>query len=154
MAVDDCHREKGGSTARSKQGCARSWLIHAAVRLTGAIKKHTDRPAFFKSSCCCTNRFSITGSPFHWVSTAGSNNAPQDWNFEQFGFGHERNRTPQGVAKQRWVEMGAVIGDHHQWPLKRNQGVAARATFQESSKDGKHQQVAHELVHQARFWRD
>jgi len=129
MAVDDCYGEKGGSTARSKQGCTWSWLIDAAVRLTGAIKKDTDRPAFFQSSCCCTNRFSITGSPFDGVSTAGANNAPQNWNLEQFGFCHERHRTTQGVAKQRWIEMGPVICDHHQRSMKGNQGVAARATF-------------------------
>ena len=48
MAVDDCHREKGSSTARSKQGCAWPWLIDAAVRLARAIKKDTDRPALIK----------------------------------------------------------------------------------------------------------
>jgi len=124
MAVDDCHREKGSSTARSKQGCTWPWLINAAVRLARAIKKDTDRPALIKSSRCCTDRFSITGSPFHRVSAAGANDVPQDWNSEQFGFGHERNRTAQCVAKEWWVEMGSVIRDYNQGALKRHQGVA------------------------------
>lgn len=129
MAIDDGHREKGGAAARCKEGCAWSWLIHAAVRLTGAIQKDTNGPAFFQPSCCCTNRLSITGSPFHRVRTAGPNQGPQDWNPEELGLGHEGHRTAQGVAKQRWIEMGAVIRNHHQWPLKGHQSVAARATF-------------------------
>ena len=124
MAVDDCHREKGSSTARSKQGCTWPWLIDAAVRLARAIKKDTDRPALIKSSRCGTDRFSITCSPFHRVSAAGANDVPQDWNSEQFGFGHERNRTAQCVAKEWWVEMGSVIRDYNQGALKRHQGVA------------------------------
>ena len=126
MSVDDCHREEWRSTACSKQGCAWSGLIDAAVHLTGAIEEDTDRPTFLKASCGCTNRLSITGPPFHGISAAGANNASQDWDPEEFGFGHKRHRTAQSVAKQWRIEMGTVIRDHNQWPLKRHQCVAAR----------------------------
>jgi hypothetical protein len=93
-------------------------LIDAAIHLTRAIKKDTDRPALAKSSCCCTDRFSITRAPLYRVGTAGANDVPQNWDPEQLGFGHKCHRTAQGVAKKGWVEMGSVIRDYHQGTLK------------------------------------
>jgi hypothetical protein len=89
-------------------------LIDAAIGLPGSIEKHTGGPAFIQARCSDPDCFPVAGATLDWIGRQGANQWAEQGHSEEFRLGHERHWSAQGMAKKGWIEMGTMVGYHHQ----------------------------------------
>ena len=140
----------GTPSPAASRAAPRSRVVHAAIGLAGAIDEHPRGPALLQPVGGGADRFAVAGTTGHWIGAAGADDRAQQRDFEQLGLGHERHGAAKGMAQQRRIQVGAVVGYHHQSTLLGHVGVAGGAAPEQQPVDRKHQQIAHQPVGEAR----
>jgi hypothetical protein len=120
------------------------------IVLAGAVEKNPGGPALGQPFTGGAESLTVTGTAGNGVGPAGLDQGPKQGHPEQLFLGHERHGAADGVADDRRVEVGAVVGDYHQAPAPGHMAQAGGATAQQNSVDRPDQQVADHGV--AQVW--
>ena len=150
VAVEDGHGQQGAPVrAASRAAPGRGLFTRPSFWRVPSRNTPVAQPSSSRAwPCEC---FSVTGSPSHGIGPAGSDQAAEQGNSEQFRFGHEGHRTAEGMTQQRRVEVGSVVRHDHKGTLHGHPFTPLGRSAEQTAEQGEHQQSTDQSIGQARF---
>jgi hypothetical protein len=125
--------------------------VDPTIVLAGAVEKHPGGPALGQPFTGCAQGLPITGTAGNGVGPAGFYQGPEKGHPEQLVLGHEGHGAADGVADQRRVKVGAVVGDHYKASDPGHMAQAGGVATEKNSVDRPDQQAAYQCVAQVRL---